>query len=47
LGRLPKTALEKTPGVPRNPLDGFAEDTPDDLPPARREKYEPSGRIIL
>ena len=23
---------------------GFAEGTPDDLPPARREKYEQSGR---
>jgi amino-acid N-acetyltransferase len=23
---------------------GFAEGTPDDLPPARREKYEASGR---
>jgi amino-acid N-acetyltransferase len=23
---------------------GFAEGTPDDLPPARREKYDQSGR---
>jgi amino-acid N-acetyltransferase len=23
---------------------GFAEGTPEDLPPARREKYEQSGR---
>ena len=42
--RLPKTALEKLPALRCNPLDNFAEDTPDDLPPARREKYEQSGR---
>ncbi len=27
-----------------NRLDRFAEGTPDDLPPARREKYVHSGR---
>jgi hypothetical protein len=40
----PKRLWKKLPALRCNPLDNFAEGTPDDLPPARREKYEQSGR---
>jgi len=43
----PKRLWKKLPAFRCNLLDGFAEGAPDDLPPTRREKYEPSGRIIL
>jgi hypothetical protein len=36
--------LKKLPALRCNPLDDFAKGAPDDLPPARREKYEQSGR---